>query len=296
MNIFLFGRNGQVGRLLESGLSEYGRVTAVCKQDVDVGNIDAVLQTLNRISPTLIVNAASFTDVEGAESNKAVAQAVNAVAPKTMADWAARNQASIIHYSTDYVYDGAGDEYRTEEAPPSPLNVYGATKLAGDIAVAESGAPYLILRTSWLYAACGKNFLKTMLALAAERAELSVVCDQVGAPTSASFVAEATLNILSKNGGDPAALLRAKAGTYHIVCAGETSWHGFAAKIFEGARRRGASLKVRNVHAIPASQYPSIAIRPKNSRLSCEKLQTAFGIRAPYWESALDRVLDQIYC
>lgn len=295
MNILLFGCHGQVGRSIEPGLRKLGTVTAVDQEHVDIRNFEALQKLLDGTAPALIINTAAYTDVEGAESAQAEAQAVNSIAPEVMADWAAGNGAAMVHYSTDFVYPGRGDTLQTEETETGPLNVYGETKLVGDMAVIASGAPCVILRTSWLYASFGENFLKTMMSLGAARTELSVVSDQIGAPTSANFVAGATLEILAQGRADIAGFLSEHGGVYHAVCAGETSWHAYAVRIFEQMRRRGAELKVRDVKPILGRDYTTKAVRPLNSRLSCEKLVSRFGISPPRWEIALDQVLDEIY-
>ena len=294
MNILLCGKNGQLGYALAPRLTALGQVVAVDHEDFDIGNTDALCEALGEIAPDVIVNAAAYTDVDAAESDRATAFAVNSAAPGTMARWAADNGAAMIHYSTDYVFDGSGERPWREDDATNPINAYGESKLAGDEAVLASGAPCLIIRTSWLYAARGRNFLLTMLRLAAEREEIRVVDDQIGAPTAAGLIADVTRDVLVQAEGDVAAMLRERGGVVNAAAAGETSWHGFAKAIFGAARDRGQGLTVRQVEQIPSTAYPLPARRPLNSRLALAKLHDRFGITLPEWRLALEAVFDEL--
>lgn len=294
MKILLTGRLGQVGSVLHPQLAEFGTLTALDRSEVDFTDVEALQRCLNSIAPDLIVNAAAYTDVDGAESHRDTTFAINAAAPATMARWAAGTGAALIHYSTDYVFDGSGSTPRTEIDKPAPLNVYGESKQAGDDAILDSGAAVLILRTSWVYAAKGRNFLRTMLRLGTDRESLSVVDDQIGAPTPASVLAKITIAILWQADGDPADLFRAKGGLINATTAGETSWHGFAEAIFEIARRQGWNLAIRDLQAIPSSGYPLPAARPLNSRLNLSRLKARFGIHPPHWRTALEAVMSDL--
>ena len=292
MTILLTGCGGQLGTALAAGLTRFGPVMATDVDQLDVGDCQALRLKLDRVRPRLIVNAAAYTDVEKAEGDEVAAHAVNAAAPAIMAEWAALNDAALVHYSTDYVYDGAGTAPRAEDSGLGPLNAYGKGKLAGDRAILESGAAALILRTSWLYAACGRNFLSTMLRHGAKRSVLQVVDNQVGAPTSAPVLADITLAILAQAAGDPVALFRRHGGVVHAAASGETSWHGFAETIFSGVRARGMALAVARVEPISSSDYPTRAMRPLNSRLSLDRLRQRFGVVPLDWRHALAAVLD----
>ncbi|TAN51356.1 MAG: dTDP-4-dehydrorhamnose reductase [Rhodospirillales bacterium] len=262
--------------------------------EFDLTDVSSIPRVLNFLHPSLIVNAAAYTAVDQAEGDEREAFAVNAEAPSALAQWAALNDAALIHYSTDYVFDGRKASAYVEEDALSPLNVYGRSKLAGEMAVRDSGAAHLILRTSWVYSSQGRNFLTTMLRLGAEKEELRVVADQVGAPTSASWLAEATAEILEKCQGDPLQAFRRQGGLFHAVCSGETSWHGFAQAIFENARNRGLPCKLRSLLPIPSAEYPLPAERPANSRLSTAKLQDVWGVLPPPWREALDSVMEEM--
>jgi dTDP-4-dehydrorhamnose reductase len=297
MKILLIGQHGQVGGALEQRWASRADLVAIDQEDVDLSQTDAIATALDDIQPALIVNTAAFTNVDAAESNPETAFAVNAAAPKAIANWATRQNAALVHFSTDYVYGGSGSGARPwrEEDEPAPLNVYGESKLAGDRAIAESGAAHLILRTSWVYAAEGQNFLRTMLRLGAEREALAIVDDQIGAPTSADTLADIVVRIIEAAGENPGENLREKGGVVQAVCRGSVSWHGFAEAIFAGARARGADLLVREVRPIPTTEYPTPAQRPLNSRMSLDRLSERFEITTPDWKDALARVLDQVY-
>jgi dTDP-4-dehydrorhamnose reductase len=295
MTILLIGRHGQVGSALQKRWVTRPDLVAIDQEDVDLSQSKAITAALDRIQPTLIVNAAAFTNVDAAESNRDVAFAVNAAAPKALAAWAARQDAALVHFSTDYVYDGSGSRSWREGDRPGPLNVYGESKLAGDKAIDESGAAHLILRTSWVYAAEGQNFLRTMLRLGGERESLAIVDDQVGAPTSAETLADIVDRIIEAAGPNLGGYLRDNGGVVQAVCRGAVSWRGFAEAIFAGARARGAELLVTDVRPIPTLEYPTPAQRPLNSRMSVDRLKEQFGVTTLDWKDALEAVLDQIY-
>ncbi|MCV2422804.1 dTDP-4-dehydrorhamnose reductase [Paucibacter sp. DJ2R-2] len=290
--ILLLGKNGQVGWELQRALSPLGELIALDRHDGgDLTDSAALSATVRRIAPQLIVNAAAYTAVDKAESDSSTAQQINATAPGLLADEAARLGALLVHYSTDYVFDGSGDQARDEAAATAPLSVYGASKLAGEEAIRASGCQHLILRTSWVYAARGANFAKTMLRLAAEREQLSVISDQIGAPTGADLLADLCAHMARATLRDPSL-----AGTYHAVAAGATSWYAYACHVIEFARARGTALRVApdQVQAIPTEAYPTPARRPLNSRLATDKLQQAFGLRLPHWQQGVERMLAEI--
>jgi dTDP-4-dehydrorhamnose reductase len=257
----------------------------------DLQDSSAIQRVLSSYRPEVIINAAAYTAVDKAETDRDSALAVNAIAPETMAEWASAHNALLVHYSTDYVFDGSGLAARDEAAPTRPLSVYGATKLEGEERIQRSGCQHLILRTSWVYAARSHNFLRTMLRLAVERESLSVVDDQVGVPTSAAWLAEVTSQVIPQALANPA--LR---GLYHCVPRGETTWFEFARLAIEEARRLGLPVRVvpEAIRAIATADYPTPARRPLNSRLSTQKLQQAFGIVPPDWQTAVRETVSQI--
>lgn len=285
-NILLFGANGQLGAKLKGLLSSRGTVHALTESALDLRDLNKLRALSLQAKPDLIVNAAAYTAVDAAESDADNARLVNSEAPRVMAEVAEECSAVFVHYSTDYVFDGAARAPYTEESPTQPLGVYGASKLAGEQAVATSGAAALILRTAWLYSNRGKNFLNTMLRLAAERDELRVVNDQFGCPTYADLVAEASLLMLDGL-FDNRAFRRERCGLYHLSCTGETSWWNFAKRIIELS---GHGERVR-VLPIGTADYPTAARRPVYSVLSNAKLKRVFGIQLPDWEQGLRRCL-----
>lgn len=289
--ILLTGANGQVGWELQRSLASLGEVVAVHRQGLDLSDADQIRKIVQDVRPGVIVNAAAYTAVDKAEEEEALAMAVNGTAPGVFAEQARAIGAALIHYSTDYVFDGSGDTPWTEQDPAGPLNVYGKSKLAGEQAVAAAGAPHLILRTSWVYGLHGNNFVKTMLRLGAERKDLSIVDDQIGAPTSARVIADVTAQIIAQAKGDAVGYLTGQGGLYHLTCRGATSWYGFAEEIFRLARARGLPLALETVNAIPSSAYPVPATRPLNSRLNCEKLREYFALQPPTWQYALQQSL-----
>lgn len=296
MKILLLGKNGQVGWELQRSLSVLGDVVA-CDFDspgewrADFSDPESLVPLIRRLRPDAIVNSAAHTAVDKAETEPDLARNINATAPGVIAREAAALGASLVHYSTDYVFDGSGVQPRDEGAPTHPLSVYGHTKLEGEELIRASGCRHLILRTSWVYAARGGNFARTMLRLAAERDELKVIADQIGAPTGADLLADVTAQVLPRLHADPSA-----AGTYHCVAGGETHWHGYARHVIEWARAHGHPVKVspERVLAIPTEAYPTPARRPLNSRLDTTKLRTRFNLALPDWQRGVDRMLAEV--
>ena len=292
MKILLLGKNGQLGWELQRALAPLGELVALDRHaGADLANSDALMQAVRLHAPQVIVNAAAYTAVDKAESESALAQQINAIAPGQLATEAKRLGALLVHYSSDYVYDGSGNTPRNDDASTGPLSVYGASKLAGDEAIQQSGCEHLILRTSWVYGARGGNFAKTMLRLAADRDQLKVIDDQIGAPTGADLLADVTAHMIRAT--------RARSelsGLYHAVASGETSWHAYASRVIEFARANGKELKVAadQVLPIPTSSYPTPAQRPLNSRLSTRKLQEAFDLTLPHWTVGVERMLKEI--
>lgn len=291
--VLLAGRDGQLGWELQRTLAPLGELVALDRAGMDLSDPDSIHRAIADARPAVIVNAAAYTAVDKAESEPAAAMQVNGVAPGIIAEEAARSGALVVHYSTDYVFDGRRDTPYREDDPPSPLNVYGRTKLAGEEAVRAAGAPYLIFRTSWVYSARGSNFLRTMLKLAGERSELKIVDDQVGAPTWARSIAEITAAALGA-GGDGPGRARELSGIYHLTAGGAVSWCGFARAIFAQARVRLADFRAPAVIPILSSEYPMPARRPSNSRLDNSKLTAVFGLTPPPWEVMLERCMDEV--
>lgn len=295
--ILLLGAQGQVGWELRRSLRPLGEVVAAARnpqpgdRTADLSDHRALAALVREVRPAVIVNAAAYTLVDQAEKEPAVAQAINAEAPGVLQAAANAVGAALVHYSTDYVFDGSGTDPWRETDPTGPLGIYGASKLAGERAIAEAGGPHLILRTSWVYGVHGANFVKKILTLARDREQLRIVADQHGAPTTARFLADATAQVLAQAQGDFAGLLARLGGVYHLTCAGATTWHGFTEAIVARARRAGLALKVGAIEPIPSSAFPTPARRPLNSRLSCRKFADAFHLFAPSWEEALDDTL-----
>jgi dTDP-4-dehydrorhamnose reductase len=286
--IQILGSTGQLGVELVKALSPEADVFAFSRRDVDLTDAEALRSVVHSVHPQLIINAAAYTAVDRAESEPALAHAVNAVAPRILAEEALALNAWLIHYSTDYVFDGSGHAPWKETDTPRPLNVYGRTKLDGELAIAESGCLHLIFRTSWVYAAHGGNFLRTMLRMGGQRPRLTIVDDQIGAPTTAGELARGTRHVLRRLESDQPV---PEPGVYHMTCAGSTSWFGFAQAIF--ARFAG---QVATPQLIPISteQYPTPAVRPHNSVLNCDKLEHAFGLRLAPWQEALAQVAAEL--
>lgn len=295
IKILLLGKNGQVGWELQRSLAPLGEVIALDARSLDYcgdfTNLDGLAQTIRAIAPDVIVNAAAHTAVDKAESEPELARTINALAPAVLASEAKRIGAWLVHYSTDYVFDGSGETPRLETDATSPLSVYGETKLEGENAIIASGCQHLIFRTSWVYAARGGNFAKTMLKLAQERDALKVINDQIGAPTGADLLADVTAHGICKALVSPEV-----SGLYHLVASGETSWHGYASFVIEHARQAGVEIKVATdaIQAVPTSSFPTPAKRPLNSRLNTKKLQNSFDLVLPSWQSGVIRLLAEI--
>lgn len=301
--ILLVGATGQVGRELVGVLDGFGDLTTTVHR-LDVGGppsarvLDLIdLRDISRcvkdVAPTLIVNAAAYTNVDSAESDSTTATVVNALAPAALAQAAARRRAAMIHFSTDYVFDGRRRGAWLEDDLAEPVNTYGRTKLAGERLVRDSGAAFLILRTSWVYSAVGRNFLTTMLRFAETRDELRVVHNQIGAPTSARFLAQVLERILTFGACDWHAYLRQQGGVVHATCAGQTSWYRFAKEIVTQGRRLEWPIQVKRIVPISAADYPAAARRPQNSVLSLRRLRDRFGIDPPHWRRELIDVLNE---
>jgi dTDP-4-dehydrorhamnose reductase len=296
MKIVLLGKNGQVGWELQRSLAPLGELVALDQRSAehhgDLAQPAALAHTVRGLRPDVIVNAAAYTAVDEAESEPERAALINAEAPRVLAHEAAALGAWLVHYSTDYVFDGSGSAPRAEDALTSPLSVYGRTKLEGEQHVRASGCRHLILRSSWIYSARGSNFAHTMLRLAAERETLKVVDDQHGAPTGADLLADLTAHALRAALDSPAL-----AGTYHVAAAGETTWHRYAALVIDWAREQGLPVRVARdaVHAVPSSEFPTAARRPLNSRLDTAKLRATFGLTLPPWQQGVLRMLTEVH-
>jgi dTDP-4-dehydrorhamnose reductase len=294
MRILLTGVTGQVGAALLETLAPVGSVVAADRAALDLARVDEIPAALRRLAPDLIVNPAAYTAVDRAEDERDLAFRINAEAPGAIARWAAGQGIPVVHFSTDYVFDGTGTAPWRENDRPAPLSVYGASKLAGEDAIRAAGGPHLIVRTSWVYAAKGANFLRTIARLARERRDLRIVADQYGAPTSARVIADAVAGMIGPGGGPVGERFAAAGGLVNVAASGETSWHGFATAIVEGLRARGVGLAVENVAPIRTDEYPTKAKRPANSRLDLARLQSVFGLTTPRWDAALAVELDHL--
>jgi dTDP-4-dehydrorhamnose reductase len=293
LRFLILGATGQLGYDLQQSFSGLGSITAADRNSVDLARPDQIRALLQRIQPEVVLNAAAYTAVDRAESERELAFAINAEAPRVLAEEAAKINALLVHYSTDYVFDGAKPAPWIEADAPNPLNAYGASKLAGERAVQDAGGKHLIFRTSWVYSPRGQNFLLTMLRLGRERSRLSIVDDQIGAPTTSAALARATYalvaSVLAGHYGDP----KNWAGLYHMTCTGQTSWFGFAKAIFA---RAAAPLGMNMPELVPITteDYPTPARRPRNSVLANAKLKERFNLQLPSWESALDEVVQTV--
>lgn len=293
--ILLFGCTGQVGTALSVALQGLGEVTALGRAQADFLHPASLRQIVLARRPDIIVNAAAYTAVDRAEAEPALAQAINAESPGVLAEAARDLDALLVHYSTDYVFNGKQDAPYVEDDATDPQSVYGRSKRDGEALIRQSGAQHLLLRTSWVYAAHGNNFVRTMLRLARERDTLRVVADQIGAPTSAATIAALTAQCLARIASDPQGPA-AYGGTYHLTAAGSTSWHGLATAVVDQARATLAAgaLAVREIQAIATADYPTPAPRPANSRLCCDKLQQRFGVTLPPWREGVAQVVQQL--
>lgn len=293
--ILLLGADGQVGWELQRSLSILGDLIVCNRQRADLSDLDGLQRLIASERPTVIVNAGAYTAVDKAESDAESAQRINADAVEVLANSATDLRAWLVHYSTDYVFDGSGDEPIDEAAPTGPLSVYGRTKLEGEIAIRNSGCRHLILRTSWVYASRGMNFARTMLRLAKERQELRVIADQFGAPTSAELIADVTAQMLQRLAQD-LQLEQCASGTYHLVASGETSWHRYAQFVVAEAARHGLELQAttERISPITTADYPLPARRPANSRLANEKLQRTFNLTLPDWKYHVSRMIKEL--
>lgn len=295
MKILLFGKNGQLGWELQRSLAPLGEVIALGSDSQALcGNFNdlaGIAETFQRVAPDVIVNAAAHTAVDKAESEPELARKINAQAPGVLAQEAHRSGAWLVHYSTDYVFDGSGQQPWLETDPVAPLSVYGQTKLDGENAIRASGCQHLIFRTSWVYAARGGNFAKTMLRLGKERNRLTIINDQIGAPTGADLLADVSAHAIRTALQVPDAC-----GLYNVVAGGATSWHGYASFILNLAREYGVDIKVAPdaIEPVPTCAFPTHAQRPKNSRLNTNKLQNFFGLTLPDWQSGVARMLAEI--
>jgi len=298
MKLLLLGANGQVGFELQRALAPLGEMTCGTRSGTlpggaecevaDLADPDALRALLDDVAPAVIVNAAAYTAVDRAQSEPEAAHAINAVAPGVFADWCVAHGARLVHYSTDYVFDGQGTRPYREDDATAPLGVYGASKLAGEDAIRASGCEHLILRTAWVYGARGQNFLRTMLRVARERDLLRVVADQRGAPTPARWIAAATAAMLASSRAE------SRATTFHLTAAGETTWHGFAQALFEHAHAAGLLARVPRVEAIATADYPTPARRPAYSRLDNTRLYDDFGLRLPDWRRGVSDVIAEL--
>ena len=296
MKILLLGKNGQLGWELQRSLAPLGELVALDRQGApglcgDLGEPDGLAATVRALRPDVIVNAAAYTAVDRAESEPDLARRINAHAPAALAREAAACGALLVHYSTDYVFHGHGQRPWAEDDPTGPLNVYGQTKLAGEQAIVQAGCRHLILRTSWVYAARGGNFARTMLRLARQQPRLTVIDDQWGAPTGAELIADVSAHAIAQLRARPD-----KAGIYHLAAAGETNWFSYAKHVLAQAQSAQAAIEyaVKDILPIPSSAYPVAATRPHNSRLDTRKLRTAFDLHLPPWQAGVDRMLAEI--
>jgi len=294
MRVLVTGVTGQIGGALVSRLAGEHELIAAARDSLDLSVPAAIAGRLDELAPELIINPAAYTAVDRAEDEHDLAFRINAEAPGAIARWAAERRVPLIHFSTDYVYDGSGTRPWREDDPTGPLSVYGASKLAGEDAVRATSAPHLIVRTSWVYAARGANFLRTIARLARERAELRVVADQIGAPTSAQLIADAVAAILALPGTSLADRFAAVDGLVNLSASGETSWHAFAVVIIEGLRARDVRLAAERVASITTAEYPTKATRPANSRLDLTRLAKGFNITTARWNVALATELDRL--
>jgi dTDP-4-dehydrorhamnose reductase len=294
MRIVLTGVTGQVGRALIHPLGRIGHVIPADRSVLNLAEPASLSDALDRLAPDLIINSAAYTAVDRAEDERELAFTINGEAAGILARVAARKRVPLLHFSTDYVFDGEGETPWHEDSQTAPLSVYGESKVAGEQLICAAGGAHLIVRTSWVYAAQGTNFLRTIARVAHERTELRVVADQIGAPTSARIIADAVARLLEADINDlPRGFARAK-GVVNIAASGETSWHGFATRIVDGLQARGHRLSVQSIMPLRSDEYPTKARRPRNSRLDLARLRKVFGISMPRWDEALETELNEI--
>jgi dTDP-4-dehydrorhamnose reductase len=292
MKILLLGKNGQVGWELQRSLAPLGEVLALDRNSSthcgDLANLEGLAETVRVFRPQVVVNAAAYTAVDKAESDQTTAHLINALAPEVLSRACAAIDALLVHYSTDYVFDGGGQTPWVETDTTGPVNVYGRSKLAGEQGIAKQGARHIVFRTSWVYGTEGGNFAKTMLRLAQEREKMAVINDQYGAPTGAALLADITALSLQQT--------QALSGIYHLAAAGETTWHAYAQYVLQTAKQFKPDIdyKVKEVAAVPTSEFPTPAQRPLNSRLNCNKLQQALQCQLPDWQKGVDSMLSKI--
>ncbi len=294
MKVLLLGKNGQIGWELQRSLSTVGELIALDRAGShgycgDLADLEGLRKTIRAIQPSVIVNAGAYTAVDAAETDWEQAQLINSTVPHLLATEMDRIGGCLVHYSTDYVFDGSGETPWVETDRVGPLNKYGLSKLQGEEAIVATGCKHLILRTSWVYGARGNNFAKTMLRLAQQRDHLTVIADQFGAPTGAELLADATALALRMMMSDPS-----MGGIYHLAAAGETSWYDYARFIIEEAKRKGLQLATNSIEPIPASAYPTAAMRPANSRLDTKKIRKNFDLHLPHWKDGVVRTLSEI--
>lgn len=291
MNILILGKNGQVGHALQQTLAPLGNIVALGRAELDLNNTALVIDALNTYQPNIIVNAAAYTAVDKAEDDQATAYQINATLPATLAQYALAHDALLIHYSSDYVFDGTKQSAYVEDDVPNPQNVYGDSKYQGEEAIINSKCKGLIFRTSWVFSAHGQNFVKTILRLAKEKPTLNVIADQYGVPTNATFIAEITALAITEFSQH-----NMPSGIYHLAPTGKTTWHGIACQAVQRAHDNGNTLMlgVNDINAIPTSAYPLPAKRPQNSCLNTSKLSTALNVTFPPWEAHVNLVIDQL--
>lgn len=294
MRILVTGVSGQVGSAIVPRFATFATIIAADRNQLDLSKPDEIARRLDGLAPDIIVNPAAYTAVDRAESDTDLAYCVNATSPGVIARWAAARNVPLIHFSTDYVFDGSGERPWREDDATGPLNIYGASKLAGEQAVQAAGGSHLIVRTSWVYAAQGANFLRAMLRKMKEAEEFSVVADQFGAPTSAPFIADVLAAIVRDNKARLPAAFASAGNRLHVAAGGVTSWHGFAEEIRRGLDRRGNAVVTRRICPIPAKDYKTTAARPYNSRLDLSRLAGVFGIESAPWNVQLAAELDRL--
>jgi dTDP-4-dehydrorhamnose reductase len=294
MRILLTGTSGQVGGVLAGLLAEFGEVVAANRAMLDLADVASIPAKLDAIAPAVIVNPAAYTAVDRAEDEPELAFRVNGEAPGAIARWAAAHKVPLVHFSTDYVFNGSGERPWREDDTTGPLSAYGKSKLAGEQALRAAGGPHLIVRSSWVYHRTGTNFLRTIARLAAERDELRIVADQIGAPTSAALIGATLTDLVREFGGDFSALAAASGDTLHLAASGEASWHDFATAIVAGLKARGRTVRAARIVPIKTAEYPTKATRPLNSRLDLARITALLGRPIPSWQAALETELDRV--